>query len=454
MKKITVLLLVGLFAVSMLFMGVSCKEAAPAEEVAEEAPAEEVAEEAPAEEVEEAAPAEEEVTITFWGWGPVADGVNNVAGPAFTEVHPNVTVEAISMGPWDLMDKFYASMVSGEGLPDCAMLVRRVMAKYLISELLYDFTDFVNVEHEGEFIDAFNIDVTSPGGKILAIAPDYGPSVVYYNKELAENLGVNVDEIVTWDDYYNVCVEVGAANPDIYLHPLYYPGGSWGSNNWRLWIQSAGLNIYDDEGLVIRDNEDLKEINRFFYKLNTDVNVIEAPVNDPSVFDAYREGKILFWSGTSYRSMEIAQQLPELEGQIGTFPWPLWNEDAPALCGNWGGVAMAVPKKGTNAEIAAEFIKFLSTNEEVAIGIWFTAAGVPANGPIREKILGITDRETYATNLIESIVVREVSPWNYVDWSQTEKILGDNLDAMMAGDMTPDEMWDTTEAQLIKILGR
>ena len=451
MKKLFLWLMVVTVAVSMVaaFSLSGCKE----EEVAteEEAVAEEEA--APAEEAAEETQ-EENITITFWGWGPIAEGVANVAAPAFTAEHPNVTVEVISMGPWDLMDKFYAAMVSGEGLPDSIMLVRRVMQKYLISELLYDFTDFVNVEHEGEFVEALNSDVTSPDGKVLAVAADYGPSVLYYNSDLAESLGVNVEEIVTWDDYYNICVEVGNKNPDIYLHQLAYPGGSWGTNYWRLWIQSAGLNIFDEEGKVILDNEELKEINGFFYKLHTDVNVIAAPVNDPSIYDAFREGKVLFWPGTSYRSMEIAQQVPEMEGIITAVPWPLWSEDAPALCGNWGGAAMAVPKKGPNAEIAAEFIKFLTTNQEVMTGIWLTSGGVPANAPIRESILNMADSKTYATNLIESIAAREVPPWRYLDWQQTEKILGDNLDAMMAGEVTPDEMWDNTEAQLVNILGR
>jgi len=399
---------------------------------------------------------EKNIKLTFWGWGPQVDAINNIAGPAFTKVHPNVTVEAIAMGPWDLMDKFYVSMVSGEGLPDCAQLVRRVMAKYLISDLLYDFTDFINIEHKGQFIEAFNKDVTSPDGKILAVAYDSGPSVLYYSKKLVDDLDINVDEIVTWDDFYNVCKKISDANPDIYILPLFYPGGSWGSNQWRFFIQSAGLNIYDDEGKVIRDNEKLKEINRFYYKLHSDVNVIETPVNDPAVYDATRKDKLLFWPSNTYRTSEIEQQAPELKGKIGVIPWPLWSKDALPLCGVWGGEGLVVPKKGPNVEMAAEFIKFLSTNEEALInGIWFASSGLPSYQPIREKIPEITDREAFATNLIESVMARKVSPWNFTsDWAQTEKILGDNLDAMMAGSMTPDEMWDTAEKQLIKTLGR
>lgn len=58
MKKTFILLILIVFAVSMLFLGVSCKE-----EAVEEAAVEE--EVAPAEEVEEEAPAEEEYTFVF-----------------------------------------------------------------------------------------------------------------------------------------------------------------------------------------------------------------------------------------------------------------------------------------------------------------------------------------------------------------------------------------------------
>ncbi len=449
-KRIAILLLIGLFVVFILFMGVGCTEAAhteavQVEEVQEEAPTEEAAEEV----------IEEEVTITFWGFGPVAEAVKNVAGPAFTKLHPNVAVEVVMFGPWDMMDKFYSAIVSGEGLPDCAMTVRRMMDKYLMSELLYDFTDFVNVEHKGEFTEAFTVDVTSPDGKVLAVAATSGPTVIFYNKQLAEELGLNVDEIVTWDDYYNICMDIGTANPDVYLQPLYYPGGTWGSNNWRIYVQSAGANIYDEEGMVIEDNEKLKEITRFFYKLHTDINIITGAVNDPAIFDAFYNDEMLFYPANSQKLMALENAKPGIIEKLGVIPWPLWSKDAPATTGNWGGEAMTVPKNAPNAEIAAEFVKFLTTSEEVMSGMWVESASVPNYGPIREKLLETTDLGSTAhQELLEAVEVREVATWHFFDWAQTEKILGDNLDAMIAGNMTPDEMWDTTAAQLKKILER
>ena len=393
------------------------------------------------------------VELSYWGWGPHVTSVNEEIAPAFNKINPMVKVKAEALGPWDLMDKFYVAMVSGKGAPDAAQLVRRVCAKYLISELLYDFSDFM-AEHEGQFSEALNKDVTSVDGKYLGIAVDYGPSVVYYNKDLAEKLGIDVNSIVTWDDFYDMAIMITNKYPDIYVMPHYFPAGSWGSNYYRMFFQSAEANIYDDEGKVIRDNEKLRSQFEFMYKLHTNVRVLQAPTNDPIYYEMLEADRLLFWPKNSYESGQMAQQVPEMEGKIHAMPWPLWSKDAPAYTGNWGGVALVVPKKGENAEKAAEFLKFFATNTEALTGLWFTTSGVPAYKPAMEAILKTTDRETFVKGLMEAISVREVGPWNYTDWSQTEKIMGDALDAMFSGDKTPGEAWDWTEQQLIKILGR
>jgi len=350
------------------------------------------------------------------------------------------------------MDKFYTSIVTGKGLPDSANLVRRVIAKYLIPELMYDFTGFVQPRAK-DFPPAFIKDVTSSDGKILAIPPDYGPGVVYYDIALAKKLNVDVTRIKTWQDYYDLTKRLSASNPEVYMHPMFYPGGSWGSNQWKLFAQGAGGNIYDDKGKVIRDNKLLQEVTEFFYKMHVDVKCAKGKVNDPAIYDILRQGKLLFWPSNSYRAMEVAAQDPSLNGKLGTFPWPLWKDGAKGTTGNWGGVAIVVPKKGPNAEIAAEFAEFYATNETALTGLFFSTTGVPTYAPVQSKILAMKDRPAFAVDLIKSITAREVAPWNFVEWSQTEKILGDGLDNMFANNQNPVEAWKGIEGQLIKILG-
>ncbi len=394
------------------------------------------------------------IEISYWGWGPHVVGVNETISPAFNEEYPNVTVKAEALGPWDLMDKFYVSMVSGKGAPDSAQLVRRVSEKYLISELLYDFTDFMN-EYDGQFSEALNRDVLSIDDKYLGIPLDYGPSALFYNKPLAEKLGIDVSKIVTWDDFYELAVKISKENPDLYIMTQYYPAGTWGSNYFRMFMQSAGANIYDADGKVIRDNKKMVEVLEFLYKLHKDVKTLSIPVNDPLMWEESRKENILFYPRNSYFSGEMAQQVPEMEGDIHTIPWPLWSEDDnPQYTGNWGGVALVVPKKGANADIAAEFCKFFATNVDALTQHWYTTTGVPSYKPARDNIVTDTSNETFAKGLIEAITVREVGPWYYTDWAQTEKILGDGLDNMFGGIKTPAEAWSWTEEQLIKILGR
>ncbi len=179
----------------------------------------------------------------------------------------------------------------------------------------------------------------------------------------------------------------------------------------------------------------------------------KGKVNDPAIYDILRQGKLLFWPSNSYRAMEIAAQDPSLNLKLGTFPWPLWKENAPAYTGNWGGVAIVVPKKGPNVDIAAEFSEFYATNETALTGLFFSTTGVPTYAPVQSKILAMKDRQAFAVDLIKSITAREVAPWTFVEWSQTEKILGDGLDNMFANNQDPAQAWNGIEAQLIKILG-
>jgi len=137
-----------------------------------------------------------EINLTYWGWGPHVDAVNNEIGPAFTKMHPNVHITATSFGPFDLMDKFYVSIATGKGAPDVAILVRRLAGKYMIPTLLYDFTSFVE-KYKSDFPPALLGDVTSVDGKILSIPPDYGPGVLFYDKSLADKLGIDVSKIKT-----------------------------------------------------------------------------------------------------------------------------------------------------------------------------------------------------------------------------------------------------------------
>ena len=231
MKKGLIFLLTILFVVSMLFMGIGCKEeAAPAEEeVVEEA--------APAEEEEEAAPAEEEVveeegpvTIVYmakWNEGEVLQGIINDELDKYMEDHPNVTIEKI-WGGREVNVSLMATIQAGNP-PDIydedPALINHSIGK---EGLALDLTSYIENETAyGE--DVKVIDLYAPGyfepvkwedGKIYAMPTHQFICVFWYNKTQFEELGITKTPD-TWSEFLDLCEEIKGQG----VAPLVQDGG-------------------------------------------------------------------------------------------------------------------------------------------------------------------------------------------------------------------------------------
>ena len=222
MKRGLIFLLTILFVVSMLFIGIGCKEeAAPAEE----------------EVVEEAAPAEEEVveeeepvTIVYmakWTEGEVLQGIINDELDKYMEDHPNVTIEKI-WGGREVNVALMATVQAGNP-PDIydedPALINHSIGK---EGLALDLTPYIENETAyGE--DVKIIDLYAPGyyepikwedGKIYAMATHQFICVFWYNKTQFEELGITKTPD-TWSEFLDLCEEIKGQG----VAPLVQDGG-------------------------------------------------------------------------------------------------------------------------------------------------------------------------------------------------------------------------------------
>lgn len=392
---------------------------------------------------------EKKIILTYWAWGASVDVINDVVGPAFSEIHPNVEVVAVSMGPWDLHDKLYAGLVTGQDLPDIAQLVRRQFHRYAVPELMVDFTAFLD-EHAGDFAQSAVDDITFDGIRV-GVPLDYDPGYILYHRELAADLGIDTAAIDTWDDFVKIAKEVSASHPNIYVNYIAYPAGAWGANYWKLYAQPAGALLYSEDGKLIRDNKQAAAVFTFFDQLTRELNTLRGSVNDPALLDMLRKKELLFLPSSTMQGGWFRQQLPEMAGKLGAIAWPRWDSDAPAYVASWGGVVLVAPKKGPNADLAAEFIKFFSTNNMALQENWLINGGYPAYLPAAAELGEAVAREgEFIAGLLAATEARELGPWNYFSWSETEEVMGDALDSMAAGRMTPTEAWTWAERELVR----
>ena len=387
--------------------------------------------------------------VSIWAWGEAAIGIKDSVKKAFEAKYPEIDVELTEMGPWDLMDKLFASLASGSGAPDVSEVVRRVFSKYAERGGMVDLTDRI-AKYKNEVLPTAWMQADF-GGKIWGGMPDVMPGWAVYNREVFDKFGLKASQLVTWDDFIAAGKELKKAGISI-LHAS-VPAGTWGTNHWTMFLNSRRGNIFTPDGKVIRNNDAAKQMFRWYYDIQ-DV-AFQTPVNDPSTWVALKQGRLATYTMNVPSAIVLKKQAPELSGKMGLMPWPLWGKSAPKDTGQLGGTLWVIPKQSKHQETAWKLIEFLSFTVEGAVALWKGGMLPPAYTPaLKSPVFSEPDPYFGGAKPFDVINARTIPNFYYFDWQRTEKIIGDELDTMLKGRKTPEKAWEDAEARIIADLGR
>ncbi len=245
------------------------------------------------------------------------------------------------------------------------------------SDILYDMnTDNLLqnrgpalVELFGDELEAGNVD-----GKQLAIpAKTFNATGkgIFYNKTMADELGITVPETMTFEELSDILYQVHEANPDVMC---YYSGA--GTNNYLFWLQSYETFGTDSSyGIILNASEDPTVVNMYETDMFKDYclqtfhwtqdGIQPGDPTDTNTAQDYFNAQNLFCC--------VASINPEQEAS--------WGSNA-ASAGFEIGSSMLVEPTITNSGIteymwgiatncerpdkAMDFLNFLYTNAEVA----------------------------------------------------------------------------------------
>ncbi|WP_458353352.1 ABC transporter substrate-binding protein [Peribacillus frigoritolerans] len=270
--------------------------------------------------------------------------------------------------PYDNMhNNLLLALQSGTGAPDIVDIELGRFPNYLKGEpQLLPMNEYVEPVLD-KFIES-RFDIYSKDGNYYGLPTHVGATVAYYNKEIMDKAGVDIDSIITWDDYVAAGKKV-AENTDAKM--VAFESNNW----WSYWplIKQQGSDFIDENGKIILDNETNVKTLEAMQKLIYEDKIAElAPGGDyhEEEFYGYMNG-----GGAASLLMPMwymsrfTDYMPDLKGKMVIRPMPKWTKDGNRSAGA-GGTGTAVTNQTKHPELAKEFLAYAKLSEEGNIALW------------------------------------------------------------------------------------
>jgi len=179
-------------------------------------------------------------TLEFWTFNELHDQFYQHMAERWNEANPDrkINLKGIVYPYDDMHNKLLVALQSGTGAPDLADVELNKFPNFLKgTPQLVPLNDIV--EPELDHLVRSRLDIYAKDGKYYGIDFHVGASVIYYNKEILDQAGVNPDSIRTWDDFEaagrKVLEATGKPMATVEL-----------SDMWSIWPQVAQASGGDD----------------------------------------------------------------------------------------------------------------------------------------------------------------------------------------------------------------
>ena len=261
------------------------------------------------------------------------------------------------------------------------------------------------------------------------------PCVIFYNMDMLEAAGIT-ELPTTWDEFFDVCVALKEANPDVW--PFIQ---SWGASNgvsallasfWPFFFQAGGT-VLDEEGNLNLDSEATLETLNFINKLKTEGIFDDSIVtmDDPNGKFVNGEAAIII-NGTGNASTFTSEGV--------NWECSLGLEGSGGLATNFSVDSLAISNFCEDKALAAELIKYITSAE--------------CMDDYHEQIYGMPSLTTDATYTepepFQSMYTNDADKMHVVPSFEGSASFMDqfqqNVQGMLMGQLTPEQVIEQTMA--------
>ncbi|WP_199422840.1 ABC transporter substrate-binding protein [Actinotalea solisilvae] len=401
------------------------------------------------------APTEESPSgeITIWDRSGDLYEVFDAAIAAFNEKYPDITVNHEAV---DIDAKLQNTLITGTDVPDGVFLDDAKVAGF--ADYLWDLGSVLE-PYVGDIAQQ-KVDVNSLDGGIYGVPFDLDPGLLYYNATALEAAGVDATAIESYDDLLEAARQYKAAVPD--AGPIHLEQSAFlGQLQLEMYASQLGTSLADENGELRIASPEYEQILTFLDTVQREGLGTRAEYLSQSDVGALESGKQVFYPWAIWFNFAPQQQLTETQGDWRAMPLPAWSEGG-ARSGAMGGSSFVLPRDGENSELAWLFYEFLMFDEAGYTAVYgpndvypdglntSIPAYEPAADPARPLFgpldaLGGQDLWTVAVEAGQEIPGGTPTPaW----WAGAVDYLGNNVQRMLDGAMTPQEVMEQSAADI------
>lgn len=307
--------------------------------------------------------------LTFWSSQGLHAGFMLEAAETWNNTHPDEQIELIpTILPYDdVHKKLLTTLESGKGAPDISDIEIGMFANFVKGKKinLVPLNDMIEKEKDKFIMSRF--ECYSKNGKYYGIDYHVGATVIYYNKTILDEAGVNADNIITWNDYYEAGKKVLAktgkpmctveSTEQWSFHPL---------------IVQQGGDFLDANGKASLNSEMNVKALEFLKKLVNEGVAVVAP-GGYHHSDEYwpfmnNGGAASVWMPLWYMG-RFTTYMPKLKGKMIVRPLPRWKAGGARSAG-LGGTATVVTTQCKDIKLAKRFLYYAKGTKEGSKKTW------------------------------------------------------------------------------------
>lgn len=384
--------------------------------------------------------------ITIWDRSgdlfKVFDGV--IA--SFNKSYPNIKVHHEQV---DIDAKLPNALITGSGLPDGSFWDdAKIPSQH---EHLTDLSTLL-APYKASTVP-YKLDVNTVDGKIYGVPWDLDPGLLYYRADILDKAGIDPDSITTYDKLLEAARTVKAkVNPN--ARPIHFDKSPFLGQLWlEMLANQLGTSMADAGGKLRLDSPQYRQIFQWIQTAVQDKLVSHTTYLDPTDLKLLDDGTQVFVPWAIWWDAAPQQLLKSSKGKWRAMQLPAWSEGG-SRSGIMGGSSFLIPAKAKSPELAWLFYEHLVYKKEGYTAVYgpnsiypgglntsvpsYLPALDPAK-PLFKPFPGLANQDLWSVAVQAGKATGAGTPlpsW----WTGAVDYLGSNLQKLMDGKMTPDEV--------------